>query len=157
MSQNNRKMEISSWILAHTQLSEALELAWEDYNKNKSSMEDEDGKNERIEREKIISQIVHDVWIQKLDENQKKNNNNNQQNQNRKTITIEGDCTNYNIHQLKNPNLGLKDVTQWRLQLRNCKIESHPFNNAKYIECKALEYNVKDSRKKKSKKWSNFI
>lgn len=80
MSQNNRKMEISSWILAHTQLSEALELAWEDYNKNKSLMEDEDGKNERIEREKIISQIVHDVWIQKLDENQKKNNSNNQQN-----------------------------------------------------------------------------
>ena len=35
---------------------------------------------------------------------------------------MEGDCTSYNIHQIKKPKLGLKDITLWRLSIKNFKL-----------------------------------
>ncbi|CAD8123086.1 unnamed protein product [Paramecium sonneborni] len=146
---NQKKQEISTWILAHTQLAQALEEAWQEFCKQKSQEDDcndeQEIKRQQYEKEKNIGQIVQEVWeanLEKLKQSQKTNKT-------PRSNIFDAECTSYNIHQEKN--LGLKDITRWRLSLRDCKLDNQSKIGNGIVEIQALEFNEKDQKKKKKK------
>ncbi|KAM3141797.1 hypothetical protein pb186bvf_006119 [Paramecium bursaria] len=143
----NKQQEIQNWILANTQLSQALEKAWFEFQEWRRTEEDDTElyKKEIQEQEKNIGQIIQEIWATKLEEIKKKD-----QQQSTKP-SMEGDCTSYNIHQIKKPKLGLKDITLWRLSIKNFKLTGQSAGGT-HIEIQALEYNTKDQKKTKKKK-----
>lgn len=62
---------------------------------------------------------------------------------------MNGDCTSYNIHQEVNRDLELKEVTLWRLSLKNFKQDEKTCDGA--VQFQALEYNIKNKEKDKNK------